>query len=102
MLRILFLAAMVWWGGRFLGLPVAIRRALVVLLFATVVIIQLTLPDGHGLRVATGGSLAGWLMLGGIGLLALGYGSIISALKRRAQPKETFMPQKTGSFSRLN
>lgn len=99
MLRILFLACMVWWGGRFLGLPKTLRSALLGLIFAAVLIIQLTLPDGHELREATGGSLDFWLILGGIGLLALGYGHIIAALKLRAQPKETDMPQKTGSFS---
>lgn len=99
MLRILFLAAMIWWSGRFLGLPKVLRGALVALLFTVVLIIQLTLADGHGLREATGGSLALWLLLGGITLLAAGYGHIIAALKARAQPEETSMSQKTGTFS---
>lgn len=99
MLRILFLAGMIWWGGRFLGLPKVLRGVLLALLFAVVLIIQLTLPDGHGLRQATGGSLALWLLLGGITLLAAGYGHIIAALKARAQPEETTMVQKTDTFS---
>jgi len=99
MLRILFLAAMIWWGGRFLGLPKALRSALLAVLFAAVLIIQITLPEGHGLREATGGSLALWLLSGGIALLAAGYGHIIAALKARAQPEETSMVQKTGTFS---
>ncbi|TLP59342.1 HesA/MoeB/ThiF family protein [Parasedimentitalea maritima] len=99
MLRILFLAAMVWWGGRFLGLPRQLRAALLVLLFLVVLLIQLTLPDGHRLREATGGSVALWLILGGFGLLAAGYGRLIAVLKARAQPKETTMSQKTGTFS---
>lgn len=99
MLRILFLAAMVWWGGRFLGLPKVLRGTIIALLFLVVVLIHLTLPDDHALRLATGGSVASWLILGGIGLLALGYGRIIAALKARAQTKETPMSKKTGTFS---
>lgn len=99
MLRILFLGALIWWGGRFLGLPRALRSIMLVLLFGTVLVIQLTLPDGHGLREMTGGSLALWLLLGGFVALAAGYGRIIAALQARAQPKETAMSQKTGTFS---
>lgn len=91
MLRILALAAFVWWGGRFLGWSRGLRGALLAVLFAAVLALQLTLPEEHGLRQATGGSATPWLLLGGFGLLALGYGWIISALKARAQPKASTM-----------
>ncbi|MGR3623438.1 HesA/MoeB/ThiF family protein [Pseudophaeobacter sp.] len=91
MLGVLFVAALIWWGGRFLQLPRALRLALLGLLFLAVLSLQLTLPEGHGLRQATGGSAELWLMLGGFGLLAAGYGRIISGLKARAQPKANTM-----------
>lgn len=99
MLSILVLAALFWWGGRFLGMPKALCGGLVLMLFAAVLILQLTLPDGHNLRVATGGSATPWLVLGGIGLLATAYWRTIATFKTRAQPKEATMPQKTGTFS---
>ena len=91
MLRILALAAFIWWGGKFLGWSKGLRGALLAVLFAAVMALQLTLPEGHGLRQATGGSATPWLLLGGFGLLALGYGWIISTLKARAQPKASTM-----------
>ena len=99
MLRILFVAAMIWWGGRFLGLSRGLRSTFLALLIGVVLIIQLTLADGHALRDATGGSVRLWLLLCAIGLLAGGYWQLIAVLKARAQPKETTMPQKTGTFS---
>lgn len=87
MLRILALAAFIWWGGAYLGWGRTMRATLLAVLFAAVMALQLTLPEGHGLREATGGSAALWLMLGGAGLLVTGYGSIISRLKARVPPK---------------
>lgn len=104
MIRILALAAFVWWGGGYLGWPRGLRIILLTVLFAAVFALQLTLPDGHGLRQATGGTVRPWLMLGGIGLLATGYGWIISILRTRAQPKASTpkannMSQPTPLFS---
>lgn len=97
MLRILVLAAFIWWGGRILGWSRSLRGALLGVLFTAVMALQLTLPDGHGLRAATGGSAVPWLLLGGFGLLAAGYGWILSALKARAQPKAEGAAQDTAS-----
>ncbi|OBY28432.1 HesA/MoeB/ThiF family protein [Leisingera sp. JC1] len=99
MLRIFILAALIWWGGRFAHLPRSIRVAMLVLLFAAVLAIQLTLPDGHPLRESTGGSAAPWLMLGGFALVAGFYARIVAALKTRAQPQEAEMNQPASTFS---
>ncbi|WP_264212447.1 HesA/MoeB/ThiF family protein [Leisingera thetidis] len=99
MLRILILAALVWWGGRFLGLPRNLRLGLLAVLFAAVLAVQLTLPDGHALREGTGGSAAPWLLLGGFALVAGFYARIVTALKTRAQPQDTQMTQPAGTFS---
>jgi len=92
MFRILFLAALIWWGGRFIHLPRPLRLVLLGLLFLAVLILQLILPEGHALREATGGSPAPWLLLGGLAVLAAGYGWIISQLKLRAQLKGSPRP----------
>ena len=87
MLRILFLAALIWWGGRFMGLPRNLRIAVLAVLFAAVLTVQLTLPAAHPLREGTGGSVAAWLLLGGLAIIAGFYARIVSALKSRAQPR---------------
>jgi len=92
MFRVLFLAGLIWWGGRFAHLPRSLRLILLGMLFLAVLALQLTLPQGHALREATGGSPAPWLMLGGFGLLAAGYGWFISWLKLRAQSKGSLSP----------
>jgi molybdopterin/thiamine biosynthesis adenylyltransferase len=97
MLRILALAAFIWWGGGYLGWGRAMRASLLAVLFVAVMALQLTLPDGHGLREATGGSAALWLMLGGAMLLVAGYGWIISRLKARAQAKASTLNDGTMS-----
>ncbi|MFT6458683.1 HesA/MoeB/ThiF family protein [Pseudophaeobacter arcticus] len=99
MLRILALAAFTWWGGAYLGWSRALRASLLSVLFVAVVLLQLTLPEGHDLREATGGSPMPWLILGGFGLLAAGYGWIISQLKNRAQSQGSPMSQPPSLFS---
>ncbi|MEY8800061.1 ThiF family adenylyltransferase [Leisingera sp. XS_AS12] len=99
MLRILFLAALIWWGGRFLGLPRNLRIAVLAVLFAAVLAVQLTLPAGHPLREGTGGSAGAWLLLGGVALVAGFYARIVAALKSRAQPQATAAPPPAGRFS---
>ncbi|WP_291729826.1 HesA/MoeB/ThiF family protein [Leisingera sp. F5] len=99
MLRILILAALIWWGGRFLGLPRNLRFGLLAVLFAAVLAAQLTLPDGHALREGTGGSAAPWLLLGGFAIVAGLYARIVAGLKTRAQPQETKMSQPASTFT---
>ncbi|NSY39158.1 HesA/MoeB/ThiF family protein [Leisingera sp. ANG59] len=99
MLRILVLAALIWWGGSFLGLPRNLRITLLAVLFIAVLAVQLTLPDGHPLREGTGGSVAPWLLLGGFALVAGFYARIVAALKNRAQPQEAEMNQPASTFT---
>ncbi|OED49066.1 molybdopterin biosynthesis protein [Rhodobacteraceae bacterium (ex Bugula neritina AB1)] len=99
MLRVLVLGALIWWGGRFLGLPRNLRIVLLAVLIAAVLAVQLTLPDGHPLRESTGGSVAPWLMLAGFALVAGFYARIVAALKSRAQPQETEMSQPASTFT---
>jgi molybdopterin/thiamine biosynthesis adenylyltransferase len=99
MLRILALAAFIWWGGAYLGWRRAMRAALLSVLFLAVLGLQMTLPEAHPLRTETGGSATPWLVLGGFALLAAGYSWIISQLKSRAQSQGSPMSQSTPLFS---
>lgn len=78
------LAGLIWWGGRLLQWGQTMRSLLVGLLYATLVLIQLTLPATSPLRMATGGSAALWLILGGLGALIFWYGWGVTKLRQRA------------------
>ncbi len=64
MFLVLILAAGLWGVGYLAGVSRTARSVSVSVLLVGVLIIQLTLPDGHPLREATGGSAALWLILG--------------------------------------
>ncbi|WP_406645829.1 HesA/MoeB/ThiF family protein [Aliisedimentitalea scapharcae] len=99
MILVLGTAALIWWGGAFAGFGRVVRVLLLIVLFFAVVSIHLVLPPESGLRQATGGSAALWLILGGCGIVAGGYARLVAALRARAQPKEQTVTQKTGTFS---
>ncbi len=80
------LAAAIWVAGWLMNAPVRARMLMIGILIAGVILAQLVLPQGNGLRIATGGSAAGWVVLLGLGLLGLGYGGLLRGLRRRAAP----------------
>lgn len=88
MLLVLGLAALIWFGGGLLGQPRQARALLLGLLYIAVLMVQVALPDGHPLRLATGGSPALWLLIGGFGALGAAYGLGVRRLKGRAAEKE--------------
>ncbi len=90
MIFVLGVAGMIWWGGGLLHWNKSMRLVLIALLYATVVLIHLTLPATSSLRVATGGTATLWLILGGLGTLVFGYAWGISKLRQRAT-----LPEKT-------
>jgi molybdopterin/thiamine biosynthesis adenylyltransferase len=85
---VLGLAAVLWGLGWAIGTPARLRVQMVVLLWGAAVAAHLVLPDGHPLRIAVGGSAAGWLVLGAVALLVLGYVVILNTLKSRAKPPQ--------------
>jgi len=103
MLLVLALGATLWGIGALVGATRRARTAMVAALFAGVLLAQLVLPDGHGLRAATGGSAGPWLILWGLAGVAAIYGLGVKALKRRAvdrQPqKESVEVAKSETFS---
>ncbi|MGR3822584.1 MAG: HesA/MoeB/ThiF family protein [Salipiger marinus] len=87
MLLVLALAAAIWGLGRLMGASRSARLYLLGLLYVAVLMIHVALPEGHGLRAATGGSAALWLLLGGFAVLVLVYRLGLRKLRARAQPQ---------------
>lgn len=101
MLLVFVVAAGFWGLGALMGVPRARRMVPIVILFLAVVLVQLTLPEGHALRRVTGGSAAPWLLLGGFAVLAVIYARGVRALRARVKdpaPKEADAPA-PGRFS---
>lgn len=88
MLLVLGIGAAIWGLGHLLGASKAARLYLLGLLYVIVLMIQVALPEGHGLRQITGGSPALWLILGGFVALALAYALVLRRVKARAQAGE--------------
>ncbi|WP_050604112.1 molybdopterin-synthase adenylyltransferase MoeB [Ruegeria sp. 6PALISEP08] len=84
MLLVLGLAAGLWGVGYMAGTSKTARVVSVSVLLAGVILSHLTLPDGHPLRQATGGSAAMWLILAGFAAIILLYGRVLKALRNRA------------------
>ncbi|CUH63060.1 putative adenylyltransferase/sulfurtransferase MoeZ [Thalassovita autumnalis] len=104
MLLVFAFVGMIWGVGQLIGLPKGMRWSLTFLLWLAVVLAQLTLPEGHPLREATGGSVALWLMLAGAGVLVWLYRMGLGWLRQRAQPDEVedSAPKPTFSETELN
>ena len=86
MILVLALAAFLWAVGALLKLPYRARFYMIGLLYVGVLFIQIVLPQGHPLRLATGQSAALWIILGVFAALAAAYGRVVRALKARAVP----------------
>ncbi|GGA15831.1 HesA/MoeB/ThiF family protein [Neptunicoccus cionae] len=72
---------------RLLGASRWAQGAVVAISLAFVVLVQLTLPPTSALRVATGGSLANWLILLAVLAVVGAYSFGIKALKQRAEDR---------------
>jgi molybdopterin/thiamine biosynthesis adenylyltransferase len=96
------MAGALWGLGAILKMPRQARLYMIGLLYVGVLIIQIVLPAGHPLRMATGESPALWLLLGAFALIAMLYGRVVKALKTRAVAKEAGEAEpvsRAGSFS---
>ncbi|MBL3701361.1 molybdopterin-synthase adenylyltransferase MoeB [Sulfitobacter sp. BDSS02] len=100
MLSVLLLGGVLLGLCELVGAPRTWRTATLVVLFATVLALQLILPDGHPVRENTGESPVLWLIVGGFSAIALGYARLVQMLKRRARQDEPdAVKPVTGSFS---
>lgn len=96
MLLVLGMMAAVWGIGAWLRTPARQRLTLIGVIWAAVMLEHLLLPDGHPLRLATGGSAQVWLVLGGAVALVLVYRVGIARL--RARVTEPATPVSPGAF----
>lgn len=85
MILVLALMAALWGLGAALGLSRQARWLTIGLLYVSVLAAQVALPEGHGLRAATGGSAALWLLLGVAAGSVLLYARWLGALRARAR-----------------
>ncbi|QMU58015.1 MAG: molybdopterin-synthase adenylyltransferase MoeB [Boseongicola sp.] len=87
MILVLALAAIIWGVGHLLKAPTAVRVLMLALLYLAVLAAQLLFPDGHSIRVATGGSPGEWLIVGVLALLVWGYVRGLRYLKTQVRPE---------------
>ncbi|RVV96730.1 HesA/MoeB/ThiF family protein [Mesobaculum littorinae] len=83
MAPVLVLAAVLWGVGAVLGTPRRTRWTMIGLLYLAVLFAHAVLPEGHPLRTTLGGSLAEWLVLGGLVALVWVYRRGLAVLKSR-------------------
>ena len=92
------IAAALWAIGWAMKAPARLRWAMIGLLWLAVVLAQITLPPTQPLRLATGGSAAPWLLLGGAAALVALYRQALAWLRTRA-PADSTPPPTARTFS---
>lgn len=88
MIVVFAMAAALWGLGALMQMPRTARLYMIGLLYVGVLFIQIALPLGHPLRMATGESAALWILLGVFAAVAVLYGRVVKGLKDRALVKE--------------
>lgn len=88
----------IWALGWVMEVPVVRRLAVLGAVWAAVVLVQLVLPEGHAVRLAIGGDVRVWLVLGGVGVLIAGYVFGLRQLRDRARPLAVREPVQNGAF----
>ncbi len=96
MILVAVMAAVLWGTGMAMGAPQRARWVMIGILLAGVMLAQLTLPDGHPLRAATGGDVRLWVLLIGFAALFWAYRGGLRLLRRRAVEAA---PESSATFS---
>ncbi|MGC1506051.1 MAG: molybdopterin-synthase adenylyltransferase MoeB [Sulfitobacter sp.] len=99
MVLVLAIAAALWLGGRWMGIPRAARLSMLGLLFVAVMGIQVAFPQNSPLRQATGGSAELWLLFAGFAAIIWAYRRVIRRLRARATSVTAHPPPRQGSFT---
>lgn len=84
MVIVLALMGAIWFGGGRMGASREVRGIFLALIYVAVLGINVAFPVTNPLRVATGGSAALWLILGGFALIFFAYRYLILRLRNRA------------------
>ncbi len=96
MILVLAMAGALWGIGALMKVPSSVRFAMLALLWAAVVGLHVALPDGHPLRLATGGAAQGWVALGILAALVLAYRAGLRRLRAKVAPVAAQAP--SGAF----
>lgn len=103
MVLVFAIAAMLWGFGALMKVPPRARWNMIGLLYVFVLALQVALPIGHPIRMATGESPALWLILGGLAVIVLGYRHVLNRLRGRADEGQAKVlaetPARSGAFS---
>ncbi len=100
MISVLILVALIWWGGRFLGMAPVVRQSLLAVLYFVVLAVHLTLPPTAPLRINLGGSALPWFLAGAAAAVIYLYVQILRRLKKQAEGKAmSETPEKKGAFN---
>ena len=92
---VLALMAGLWGLGAVMKIAPARRWFLIGLVYIAVVIAHLVLPDGAPLRMATGGSVRPWLIVGGIIAVVVAYRTVLGQLRTKAHDRVAEMTETT-------
>lgn len=87
MILVLAMAGALWAVGAVMKAPVRLRLGMILALWLGVVGLHLLLPDGHPLRLSTGGEARVWLAFGAVAGIALFYRALVGRLRAKAAPK---------------
>ncbi|MEL6451274.1 MAG: molybdopterin-synthase adenylyltransferase MoeB [Pseudomonadota bacterium] len=100
MVFVLIIAGVLWGVGAAMKTPKRARWLMIGLLYIAVLALQIALPNGHPVRMATGESPALWLILGGFAALVVAYRAVLAQLRGRVQGDATQAPPAAdGPFS---
>lgn len=84
MILVLIIAAVLWIIGVVMKTPVSVRLTMIAVLYAGVLMAVTVLPADNSLRLALGGGLKEWALLGGVAILIGLYRAGIKWLHARA------------------
>ncbi|MGV8952647.1 MAG: HesA/MoeB/ThiF family protein [Cypionkella sp.] len=104
MMLVFGLALALWLLGWAMGTPQRLRWGMIGALWLGVVLANLVLPEGNGVRVATGGDARVWVVLAGFAALVWGYRWGLRRLKRgqvvEVAPQGLFSETEVGRYAR--
>lgn len=106
MILVFSLAAALWGVGVVMKAPLRLRLGMILALWLGVVALHLALPDGHPLRLATGGEARVWLAFGVVAGIVFFYRALVRRLRAKAAPQEAavapgaFRPVELERYSR--
>ncbi|PUB18569.1 HesA/MoeB/ThiF family protein [Yoonia sediminilitoris] len=93
------MAAVLWGIGIAMKAPYHARWTMMGILLVAVMIIHVALPDGHPLRMATGGDARLWGLLIAFGFMVWGYRKFLGGLRRQVAAKAAPAPASSDRFS---